>query len=60
MSSSKDKDADVKGNDPSGPPSNVGSFISQRTKQRIYVFAKKGESSAAALSRVKKHHGMNG
>lgn len=53
-----DKTSEVKGSDPSGPHSNVGSFVSRKTKQRIYVFAKKGESAEAAMKRVKSHHDM--
>jgi hypothetical protein len=54
----KDKAKSVNERDTTGPPKNVGSFISPRTKQRIYIFAKIGESEKAARDRVRNSHGL--
>lgn len=58
MPDEKDKTS-VDAHDPKGPPKNVGSFISPRTKQRVFVFAKIGESEKNARTRVRNSHGLN-
>jgi len=54
----ENKTKTVEAHDPSGPPKNVGSFISPRTKQRVYIFARIGESEKNARTRVRNAHGL--
>jgi hypothetical protein len=56
MPTDDDKSSPKKGNDPGGPKKNVGSFISKKTKQRIFVYAKNGESDSDAWQRVRHQH----
>jgi hypothetical protein len=41
-----------------GPVGSVGSFVSPRTKQVVWVMPKKGESANRANQRVRKNHGV--
>jgi hypothetical protein len=54
-----DKSKPIANNDPGGPKLNAGSFISPKTKQRVYVFRKNGESNADAWLRVRNAHGLH-